>query len=119
MCRCVDSCALDPNERSFTRHDAILCFTWALPHVTDEIQNLSMLVYLSYVDFLEAIARICTFKRIPSKALIDEVLTAKGISIRMPRDATESSNARSDTLTPMFVRMLRVPIASAAPRTSP
>ena len=42
------------------RHDAFLCFAWALPHVTDEIQNLREMMYLSYVDFLEATPRACS-----------------------------------------------------------
>ena len=51
----------------FTKRHASLCFVWAQPFTTDDLKRRTALVHLQYVDFLEALARIATFKRLPTK----------------------------------------------------
>lgn len=50
----------------FTTHLSLLCFKWSQMHVTDEIKRAENSVNLTYIDFLEALARICCFTRIVS-----------------------------------------------------
>ena len=55
------------------RREAALCFVWAQTFVTDEIKRRDKLVHLTFVDFLEAIARLCTFKALPTPELIEAI----------------------------------------------
>jgi len=71
-------CRVDP---LFSRHDATVCFAWGLPHVVDEIRSYSRLKYLSYVDFLEALARIITFKRIPPRGLVEKLTNHQKLTL--------------------------------------
>lgn len=52
----------------FTRNEAALCFVWSQPFVTDEVKRRLKLTHLTFVDFLEALARTCTFKPLPTDA---------------------------------------------------
>jgi len=53
-----------------TKDHALLIFTWSQTFVTDEIKRRDKLMHLSYVDFLEAIARISQHKTLPSRDLL-------------------------------------------------
>jgi len=66
---CEDSKLLD---KDFTRHSAVLCFVWSQPFVTDEARKRDKMSNLSYVDFLEALSRILTFKPLPSQELLKQ-----------------------------------------------
>ena len=56
----------------FTRREAALCFIWSQPFVTDEVKRRMQMTNLSFVDFLEAVARLCTFKPMPTDELLKE-----------------------------------------------
>jgi len=51
---------------AFGRREAALCFVWAQTFVTDEQKRRQKLTHLRYEDFLEAVARVTTFKPLPT-----------------------------------------------------
>ena len=59
-------------DADFSRRDAALCFVWAQPFVTDEVRRRVAMVHLDFVGFLEALARITTFKRLPTPQALKE-----------------------------------------------
>jgi len=56
----------DLYDDHFRKEQAVLAFKWAQMHCTDEVRRAEQLLHLTYVDFLEALARICCFKRLPT-----------------------------------------------------
>jgi len=58
-------------DEDFTKRHASLCFLWAQSFCTDDLKRRTVLTHLSYVDFLEALARITTFKPLPTAALLE------------------------------------------------
>jgi len=48
--------------------DAVLCFVWSQDFVSDEIRRSQSLQTLSFVGFLEAIARLTLFIQLPTRA---------------------------------------------------
>ena len=59
-------------DEGFTRRAAVLCFVWAQPFVTDEIKRREKMQHLAFVDFLEALARVVTFKPMPTTELLKQ-----------------------------------------------
>ena len=59
-------------DDAFHRRDGALCFIWAQPLVTDEVKRRVPLIHLSFIDFLEALARICTMKPLPTPEILKE-----------------------------------------------
>lgn len=59
-------------DDDFTRRSAVLCFVWSQPFVTDEIKRREKMQHLSYVDFLEAMCRILSFKPLPTSELLKQ-----------------------------------------------
>ena len=57
-------------DDDFTRRQAALCFVWSQAFCTDDMKRRIVLTHLSYVDFLEALARITTFRPLPTQALL-------------------------------------------------
>ena len=49
-------------DADFTKEQAALCFVWSKPFVSDEVRRRRKLVEASFVDFLEALCRVLTFK---------------------------------------------------------
>ena len=68
---CMTDCHLYDSPH-FTRNEAALCFIWSQPFVTDEVKRRLKLTHLTFVDFLEALARACTFKPLPTEAELRE-----------------------------------------------
>jgi len=64
---CTDSELYDDD---FSVEKSILCFKWAQMHVTDEVKRSEKMLQLTYVDFLEALARVCCFKPLPDPNLL-------------------------------------------------
>jgi len=63
---------LDPRtDPHFTLEEAQYCFIWSQPLVTDEVNRHSKLLYLGYIDFLEAFARVVTFKPLPNQIVLN------------------------------------------------
>jgi hypothetical protein len=58
-------------DASFTKDDAALCFLWAKTFATDEMRRRQKVVDATFVDFLEALARIATFKWFPTQPVLD------------------------------------------------
>ena len=56
----------------FTKRHATLVFVWAQSFCTDDLKRRVGCVHLTYVDFLEAIARVCTIKPLPTAAILAE-----------------------------------------------
>ena len=54
----------------FTRKEAVLCFVWSQPFVTDEIKRRERMMHLSFIDFCEALGRVITFKPLPTQDLL-------------------------------------------------
>jgi hypothetical protein len=63
-------------EGSFTKDDAALCFLWGKTFVTDEMRRRQKVVDATFVDFLEALARIATFKWFPTQPVLDAASAA-------------------------------------------
>ena len=57
-------------DHEFTRREAVLCFVWSQPHITDEVRRRERMQHLTFVDFVEALARILTFKAMPTHELL-------------------------------------------------
>ena len=54
----------------FTRKEAVLCFQWSQPFVTDEIKRREKQQHLSFLDFCEALCRVITFKPLPTQEML-------------------------------------------------
>ena len=91
-----------------TRDHALLIFTWSQTFVTDEIKRRDKLTHLSYVDFLEAIARVSQHKTLPSRELL------KMTSCKTPREFFE--RAKTGMLDPSVT--LKEPFYIAKPSHS-
>jgi len=63
-------------DASFTKDDAALCFLWGKTFVTDELRRRQKVVDATFVDFLEALARITTFKWLPTQPVLDAASAA-------------------------------------------
>jgi len=55
----------------FGPREAQLCFKWSQPLVTDEIRRNEKCRHLNYIDFLEALCRLCTLKPLPTKSVVE------------------------------------------------
>ena len=53
-------------DDDFTKRHASLCFIWSQSFCTDDLKRRRDLVHMKYVDFLEALARVTTFKPLPT-----------------------------------------------------
>ena len=51
---------------------ARLCLAWSTAFCSDELKRRPKLTTATYVDFLEAIARLCTFTPLPTAGLLEE-----------------------------------------------
>ncbi len=60
----------DGRDDHFSAADARLCLVWSQTFVSDELKRRSKLASATYVDFVEALGRLCTFKPLPSRALL-------------------------------------------------
>ena len=55
-----------------THLEARLCFTWSQMFVSDELKRRTKLTQGTYIDFLEALGRICTRVALPSVQLLEK-----------------------------------------------
>ena len=53
-------------DEDFTRDSAILCFVWSQGLISDEVTRSERGKHMSYLEFLEALGRVCTMKPLPS-----------------------------------------------------
>jgi len=53
-----------------TKEASELAFVWSQTFVTDEIKRREKMIHLTFTDFLEALARLCTFKPLPTSELL-------------------------------------------------
>ena len=61
---------VDGKPAGFDRRAAVFCFLWSSTFVTDEVKRREKMQNLNFVDFIEALARVCTFKGLPSSELL-------------------------------------------------
>jgi len=60
-------------DHELTEREGRLCFIWSQTLVTDEVKRREKMIHLSFVDFLEALCRLCCFKALPTQQLLDKV----------------------------------------------
>ena len=57
-------------DSDFTREKALLCFKWSQTFITDEVKRSEALLHLTFVEFLEALGRVCTMKPLPTAEMM-------------------------------------------------
>jgi len=72
-----------------------LAFIWSQPFVSDELKRRHKLIGLQYVDFLEAIARLCTMMRLPS---VPDLLHYQCASYKEFYDQVEAGHTTGDAI---------------------
>jgi len=53
-------------DAEVTQREVRLCFIWSQTFVSDEIKRREKLINMTFVDFLEALCRLCCFKALPT-----------------------------------------------------
>lgn len=81
----------------FTVREAKLCFVWARMRCVEELRRLERNQGATFVDFMEALARVAYMKWLPSDAAIEEAGLEKGDAFTFLRDNWKERLGIADT----------------------
>jgi len=62
----------DPRPGRISRLQARLCLVWSQAFVSDELKRRQELTQATFVDFLEMLARLCTFVSLPTPEVLEK-----------------------------------------------
>ncbi|KAJ9524025.1 hypothetical protein QJQ45_022487, partial [Haematococcus lacustris] len=90
---CTDAHLVDSG---FTLQDAALCFLWSRMYVLDEVKDYQRYSSVTFVDFLEALARVADMKSLPEEADLEAAGYTNILEWAMDKERLEGSADKSE-----------------------